>query len=77
MIFDRNDYNKVVNHNVERGVVYDVGPQVINHYLCALRQRLDIQCRQNEITIQKLDLVIDGVTDLVIGHSCCKKKKEF
>ena len=43
-----------MDHNGERGVVDVVGPQVITHYVCAIRQQLDIQRRQNKITNQKV-----------------------
>ena len=36
--FDINDYNKVMDHEGERGIVDVVGPQIISHYLCALCQ---------------------------------------
>ena len=42
--FDKNDYNKTIDHDGKRGIVDVVGPQVISHYLGALRQQVDIQC---------------------------------
>ena len=45
IILYRNDYNKVMDHEGERGIVDVVGSEVIRHYLCALIQHVSIHRR--------------------------------
>ena len=68
-----------MEQNGEIGIVDIVGPKPINHYVCALRQQLDIQRSQNKITIQKLYLMIDTMKDLFTLVAKRKEKvlKEF
>ena len=68
-----------MEHNGKRSVVNIVGAQVINHYLCAIRQQVDIQCWQNKITIQKMDLMRNRMKGLVtlVGKSKERVLKEL
>ena len=62
-----------MEQNGEIGVVDIVGPKLINGYVCAIRQQLDIQRRQNKTTIQKLYLMIGTMKDL---FTLVAKRKE-
>ena len=64
-----------MDRNRERSVLYIVGPQVVNHYVIALLQQLDILRRHNKTTIKKLDLMTNRMTNLVT--LVAKEKKEF
>ena len=54
-----------MDHHRERGVVDVFSLQVIEHYLCTIFQKLDIQRRHNEIIIQKLYLMTNIINFLV------------